>query len=132
MPNAVVNELREGIRRGYDVPEPSAYAWLQIKDPNSIPSEWLALDLGPGEIAAMALALENKTRVVLLDDRRARELAQAAGLVVWGTLKVLLEAKVQGLVPKIEPLLDHLSDSGMWMSDGIRQRILALAGEDKS
>jgi predicted nucleic acid-binding protein len=41
----------------------------------------------------MALALENPDRVVLLDDMLARRTAQAAGLQVWGTLKVLLEAK---------------------------------------
>jgi predicted nucleic acid-binding protein len=124
IPSAVVRELEEGIQRGYDVPGPSEYT--------AIPSEWLALDLGPGEIAAMALAMENPSCIVLLDDRRAREIAQAAGLKVWGTLKVLLEAKAQGLTPSIEPLVGRLSESGMWISEGIRQRILILAGETKS
>jgi predicted nucleic acid-binding protein len=132
IPSAVVRELEEGIRRGYDVPGPSEYTWLKIVDATAIPSEWLALDLGPGEIAAMALALENPSCIVLLDDRRAREIAQAAGLKVWGTLKVLLEAKAQGLTPSIEPLVGRLSESGMWISEGIRQRILILAGETKS
>lgn len=80
----------------------------------------------------MALALENPTRVVLLDDLLARRTAQAAGLTVWGTLKVLLEAKAQGLTDRIEPLVNRLGDTGMWLSDEIRQRILALAGESSS
>jgi predicted nucleic acid-binding protein len=132
IPSAVVRELQEGIQRGYDVPDPSEYNWLKIVDASAIPSEWLALDLGPGEIAAMALALENQSCIVLLDDRRAREIAQAAGLKVWGTMRVLLEAKARGLTPRIEPLVNRLSDSGLWLSDGIRQRILILAGEKKS
>lgn len=41
----------------------------------------------------MALALEHPDRIVLLDDSLARRIAQEAGLHVWGTLKVLLEAK---------------------------------------
>ena len=94
-----------------------------------MPSEWLALDLGAGEIAAMALALENRDRIVLLDDMLARRTAQVAGLQVWGTLKVLLEAKSQGLVNKIEPYVMNLSESGMWVSAEVQQRILHLAGE---
>lgn len=77
----------------------------------------------------MALALEHPTHVVLLDDQLARRTAQAAGLTVWGTLKVLLEAKAKGLTPAIEPFVTGLSNAGMWLSNDIRERILALAGE---
>lgn len=129
VPGAVVAELREGLRRGYDVPDPRSYAWLQTVDPRVVPSEWLALDLGAGELAAMALALENPNHTVLLDDALARRTAQAAGLKVWGTLKVLLEAKVHGLTESIEPLIDRLEDAGMWISKDVRRRVLALAGE---
>lgn len=127
--NAVVMELQEGRRRGYDVPDPGEYAWLQIIEPQSVPFEWLSLDLGRGELETMALALENPDRIVLLDDALARRIAQAAGLEVWGTLRILLEAKSQGLVEEIEPLITRLQDTGMWISDDIRQRVLALAGE---
>jgi predicted nucleic acid-binding protein len=94
-----------------------------------MPSEWLTLDLGPGELGALALALENPTHIVLLDDRLARRIAQAAGLTTWGTLKILLEAKTQGLTESLAPLIDKLEKAGMWLSDDIRQRVLALAGE---
>jgi predicted nucleic acid-binding protein len=129
IPNAVVDELKVGRQKGYDIPHPDDYDWLQVCDPRATPSEWLALDLGPGELAAMALALENPERVVLLDDMPAQRTAQAAGLIVWGTLKVLLEAKAQGLTDKLEPIIGRLGDAGMWLSDEIRQRILVLAGE---
>ena len=129
IPEAVKNELQAGRSKGYDVPSPDDYSWLNIVNPKSTPSEWLALDLGAGEIAAMALALENSDRVVLLDDMLARRTAQTAGLQVWGTLKVLLEAKSQNLIEKIEPHVAKLSDSGMWVSAEVKQRILTLAGE---
>lgn len=85
-----------------------------------------------GELAAMALVLENPTRVIVLDDMLARSTAQAAGLKVWGTLKVLLEAKSQGLTDMVGPLVNRLSDAGMWLSPELRQRILALTGEGSS
>ena len=70
-------ELSEGRQRGYDVPDPQHYEWLKIVDPRVIPSEWLNLDLGVGELAALALALEHPECTVLLDDRHARRIAQA-------------------------------------------------------
>lgn len=129
VPAAVVEELREGQHRGFDCPDPHNYSWLEIVNPVATPSEWLSLDLGSGELAAMALALERRTHVVLLDDMLARRTAQAAGLSVWGTLRVLLEAKSQGLTERLEPLINRLSEQGMWLSDELRARILALAGE---
>jgi predicted nucleic acid-binding protein len=131
-PEAVKNELLAGRNRGYDVPNPADYTWLNIIDPKSMPSEWLALDLGAGEIAAMALALENPSHVILLDDGLARRTAQAAGLQVWGTLKILLEAKSRGLVEKIAPFVTKLDEAGMWVSADVKRRILVLAGESEN
>jgi len=124
-PNAVVIELSEGRRRGYDVPDPADLAWLHLVAPRAIPSEWLTLDLGAGELAA----LENPQCIVVLDDALARRIATAAGLPVWGTLRVLFEAKSRGLVEDIAPLVTRLIDRGMWISDDVRRRILALADE---
>jgi predicted nucleic acid-binding protein len=121
--------IQEGRRKGYDVPNPEDYEWLEIVNPKAMPSEWLSLDLGPGELAAMALALENPSRIVILDDMLARRTAQFAGLQVWGTLKVLLEAKSKKLIDRVEPYIDKLIESGMWIADDVRQRILALANE---
>ncbi len=129
VPRTVVDELDVGGQRGHDVPRVTSQPWLRVVNPRHTPSEWLALDLGPGELGAMALALENPDRVVLLDDALARRTATAAGLQVWGTLRVLLEAKSMGLTPKVEPVLDRLVQSGMWISADIRRRILSLAGE---
>jgi plasmid maintenance system killer protein len=54
-PEAVQDELLAGRSRGYDVPDPADCNWLKIVNPKSMPSEWLALDLGKGEIAARKL-----------------------------------------------------------------------------
>ncbi|MBI4328195.1 MAG: DUF3368 domain-containing protein, partial [Chloroflexi bacterium] len=64
--NAVVQELATGKRQGCNVPDPIACRWIRVVDPKRLPSEWLSLDLGPGELSALALALENPQRTVLL------------------------------------------------------------------
>jgi predicted nucleic acid-binding protein len=42
---------------------------------------------------------------------------------------VVLEAKSQGIVGDVSTIVDALAASGMWISEKVRQRILALAGE---
>ena len=129
IPGAVVFELQEGRQKGYDVPNPSDYNGIKIIEPKMIPSEWFAVDLGAGELAAMSLAMEYPENIILLDDALARRTAKAAGLNVWGTLRILLEGKSHGLIENVKPQLSLLEDGGMWVSEGIRQRLLALAGE---
>ena len=126
---AVVDELKQGKEKGYDVPSAEMYEWLQVVSPREVPSEWLASDLGKGELETMALALEHRERVVVIDDALARRIAQAAGLKVWGTLRVLLEAKQRDWLPTMSTMVDELRRSGMWISDDVRQRIMELAGE---
>jgi predicted nucleic acid-binding protein len=126
---AVALELEDGAKRGHQVPLLRTLDWLKMASPRSVPSQWLALDLGAGELAVLAMALENRERIVLLDDALARRVAQAAGLQVWGTLRVVLEGKKAGLTGSIKPLIDRLTDSGMWISSEIRARVLALADE---
>ena len=87
------------------------------------------MELGQGELAVLELALEHRENVVLLDDFLARRIAQAAGLKVWGTLRVLLEAKERQLIKQIAPYVEKLAEAGMWLSEDIRHRILRLAGE---
>ena len=99
----MVAELEAGRQRGYDVSVIERYPWIKRVNPRHAPEEWLALDLGPGELAALALAFEHRERVVLLDDLLARRIARAAGLHVWGTLRVLLESKERGLIPEVAP-----------------------------
>jgi len=129
VPDRVLGELDDGRRKGFDVPVVTDYAWCTVVNPLSTPSEWLSLDLGAGELAALALALEHPERVVLLDDGLARRTATAAGLRAMGTLGVLLEVKKLGLISRIEPYVEQLDAAGMWLSPEIKRRVLALAGE---
>lgn len=130
VPRAVARELSDGRERGHNVPDPQRYEWINIVDPRVISPEWLNLDMGEGEMAVLALGLERPDCTVLLDDKRARRVAHAVGLNVWGTMKILVEAKSQGMVERIAPHVDSLRSAGMWMSDSIRARVLALADEE--
>ena len=100
-----------------------------MRNNNSLPH---LLRLLPGKHSQKEVyyySLSYASEIVLLDDLLARRTAHAAGLTVWGTLKILLEAKERGLTGTIAQLIDRLNDTGLWISDDIRHRILMLAGE---
>ena len=69
--------------------------WIMIQTPERVQAE---LNLGQGELEAIALAQELNAAIILLDDRHARETAAAKGLTVAGTLGVLEKAAIAGLL----------------------------------
>lgn len=79
-----------------------------------------------GEASAIALALENKANLILLDDREAKELADIYNLNYTGTIGVLLKAKEVGLIDDSVPeILEKLKESGFYVSKKLEDYILA-------
>ena len=92
--------------------------------------EALSLDLGAGESAAIALA-RSLERPVLLDERRARRVAERLGIAVVGSGGVLVEAKRLRLLPRVGPVIDALRGSGYRLSDALVAEILRRCGETR-
>jgi predicted nucleic acid-binding protein len=70
--------------------------WMRVASPSDQGMvATLKLIVDPGESEAIALAYEKGLRLVL-DDRRAREVAQRLGLKITGTVGLLLLAKQAG------------------------------------
>lgn len=86
--------------------------------------------IDPGEASAIALSLEADNPLVILDDRKARNVAVGAGIAHTGTLGVMLQAKQRGVIPAVAPLVGRLSEAGFRISDELQARFLMLAGED--
>lgn len=89
----------------------------------------LTASLGVGESEAISLALEVHARLLILDDRPARRLAQALGLSIIGTLGVLLAAKQRNLLPSVRPSLAALLQFDFRIAPGLYDQILLDAGE---
>jgi predicted nucleic acid-binding protein len=65
-------------------------------------------NLDPGESSAIALALETKEPLLILDDAQAREFALELGLTITGTLGILIAAYRQGIIADINPIIASL------------------------
>ncbi|CAN5799671.1 DUF3368 domain-containing protein [soil metagenome] len=128
VPAAVCDELQIGRERGFDVPDPNAFPWMQIRA-TTRSTKLDPFELGAGEHAALSLALETGECLVLLDDGAARAAAKTLALVTTGTLGILLLAKERTLITALAPLLATLEQRGFRITDQVRTHVLKLAGE---
>ena len=86
--------------------------------------------LGAGERAAIALAIDVSADYIVMDDRRARSSAKAHGLTPVGSFGLLINAKRNGLIQEVRPLMDAMLSHGLYASEGLYRSILAIANED--
>jgi predicted nucleic acid-binding protein len=92
--------------------------------------EKLCSVLDVGEAEAIVLALERHADLVLVDERRGRRQATAAGLSVTGLVGVVVAAKRARFIDAVKPLLDDLIvRARFWIGPGLYREVLATLGE---
>ena len=89
----------------------------------------LNAEIDSGEAEAVALALENRASLILLDDADAREKARLYQISITGTLGLLLRAKKTGKIASLSAILDALCQTGFWLRAELIQRLLVEVGE---
>jgi uncharacterized protein len=134
IPLAVYNEM---VAAGKAVPgtdEVQTLSWIQtqtvadVQKVINLQTSQRNIDLGEAE--AIILALELKTDLLLMDERRGRALATSYGLNVTGLLGVLLQAKQKGFIPAIQPLMIQLMEQADFrVSNQLYETVLRSAGE---
>jgi len=87
------------------------------------------LSLDEGEAEVVALAIERRADLVLLDEREARFVARNFGLKVVGTIGVLLRAKRLGFIESLKEEMRRLKEAGFRVSEKLEEEILREAGE---
>jgi len=104
--------------------------WLLVANrPEASPEMEAALQsIDVGEREAITLA-QQMGLPVIMDDRLGRQAARRLGLVVTGTVGVVLEAKRGELIPAVRPVLEAMQANGYWLSDDLIALAAALAGE---
>jgi predicted nucleic acid-binding protein len=106
--------------------------WLNIQEVGEIPKS-IPLELDIGEREVIALAITGKNIKVLLDEKRARKVAQSLRLNVIGTLGVLILAKQNQIIPNVKPLLDAIMIKAQyWVNKSLYYSVLQAVAEDES
>ena len=82
-----------------------------------------------GEASAMALASEICADLLIIDDASGRRFAKKLKLNIIGTIGVILNAKLNGIVPAVKPYIVKIQQTNFRISDALISQILKNAGE---
>jgi len=105
-------------------------AWVKIEIPSDKTRQHiLELQLDKGEASAIALALENPDSTIILDDYKARRVAEQLGLDTTGTIGVIIKAKKKGIISSVKPYFTKLKTTGFHLSADLENTALKEAGE---
>jgi hypothetical protein len=129
VPAAVHAEVTAARADAPGAAEVAAQAWIEVQEADPVAVAPLLILVGRGEAEAIALAEWDSAAVLLVDDLRARKLAQRLGLRRMGTVALLGQAKREGLIPKLKPTLDALVAQGIYIRRELIEAALNEAGE---
>ncbi len=105
--------------------------WIKVKSINDTSLvQSLKNQLHQGESSVIALALELRADWLIIDEQLGRKIAIEHNLKITGILGILIEAKRQGLIPLVKPILDDLINiAQFWVKPSLYNRILSIVGE---
>lgn len=96
------------------------HSWMEIRQPRSADH---TISLGAGEREAISLAEEIAANLLLIDDRKARQLAVERGCNVAGTVNILESAARRNLV-HLETAFIELQKTNFRISQKLLEEIL--------
>ncbi len=87
------------------------------------------MQIDKGESSAIALALETPESTVVLDDHKARKIAERLGINFTGTIGVIVKAKLTGKITSIKPILEKIKHTDFRLSSDLELQALKEAEE---
>ena len=103
--------------------------WGLRRSPKVASDKVIEWGLGAGETAVLSLAMDLPGATTIIDDGTARAAARSLGIMVMGTLGVVVRAKAQGKISSAGKLLRELKDNGLYMDETIIRLALSQMGE---
>ena len=131
VPEAVYKELLT-LAPYYETLTPITEAsWLriiQVIDKNEV--EQLREYIDAGEAEAIILYRQMNADLLLIDERAGRLVAKEMGIEAIGTLGILRQAKLNGLLPELKPAIEQLRGRLKFrLSDSLIEQVLKSVGE---
>jgi predicted nucleic acid-binding protein len=104
--------------------------WLRVVPLLGAVPDDLAFNLDSGEAEALALALESKAALVLLDESAARLKAHQLGIAFSGVLGILRRARTTGRIPSLKSEILRLrGEARFFVASTLEKRLLSSVGE---
>jgi uncharacterized protein len=128
VPQAVFSECTVPGKPGKEVLE--RYLHDKVEGVDLVEFAIAAVELGRGELEAMALYKRLGADRLLVDDLRARRIARLNSIAIIGSIGVLLMAKVEGHLSVVRPRLEAIRSAGIHLSEQLIAEALQVAGEE--
>ncbi len=104
--------------------------WFEIKEPlDKNYQSIIETSVDKGEASAIALAVEFDDCLLIIDDLKGRKFALQLGLHIIGTIGVIVDAKLSGIIPSIRPFIAKIKNTNFRISDTLEKLILERANE---
>ena len=118
VPAAVADEI---LAAGDAAPGARAFrdaTWLERK-PDVVVSSYLSNSLDRGEAAVIQTALDEGVLRVCIDEAVGRRVARLNGLIVTGSVGILVKARQQGYAVDLAAAVRSMREHGIWLSDEV-------------
>jgi len=130
VPFEVCQEILVGGSSRFAVAEFEAASWLQKwPNPLEISPSLLSSSLDRGEAAVIQLAINEKIPTVCIDETVGRRFAKLNGLLLTGSIGILLRAKKEGYPFSMQEAIERMKNRGIRLSEKVVSFALDQAGE---
>jgi predicted nucleic acid-binding protein len=131
IPNAVYEEVVHQGKGRSGSSEVANAVWIQTRSVTQQPSDQnLPSCLGRGESETIFLAQQLSAHLVVMDETAGRKEVTRRGLRLIGTIGILQQAKLQGIIPALKPELNALISHQFHISTPTYRAILRLSCEE--
>lgn len=104
--------------------------WVEINTVlDKSKQQLLEMQIDKGESSAIALALETPDSTLIIDDYKARRIAERLGISYTGTIGVIIKARLLGIIPSIKPLLERIKQTDFRLSADLELQALKESKE---
>lgn len=104
--------------------------WVEIKQPlDKKYQSIIEFSVDKGEASAIALAIELDDCLLIIDDLKGRKFAKQIGLTIIGTIGVIVDAKLAGIITSVKPVLAKIKSTNFRITEQLEAIVLKSSGE---
>ena len=105
-------------------------SWVEIQQPSDKNYQSIIeASEDKGEASAIALAIELNDCLLIIDDLKGRKFANQIGLTIIGTIGVIVDAKLAGIIISVKPILTKIKSTNFRITEQLEAIILKRSGE---
>jgi uncharacterized protein len=105
---------------GLDLPD-----WIIVLEVKNIEKKSeIEQKLDKGEASSIALALEIKDSILIIDEIKGRKIAQSLNIEIIGTIGILLLADKRGLIKDVLSVILKMVNKGFRLSDNLIDKLI--------